>query len=94
MSETAAAVTPRCPRCGSDRYKPQTEDFPEMTHDELFYECSGCNRDCFDENDVAFLRSENERLRAALKWVSTHNYAGGKTFADVEPVKSALTEAP
>lgn len=39
---------------------------------------------------ISALKMENERLKEALIWCSGHAYAGGKSFADVEPVKSAL----
>jgi hypothetical protein len=32
-------------------------------------------------------------LRAALEWVAPHAYAGGKTFGQIEPVKSALAKS-
>ncbi|WP_441253639.1 hypothetical protein [Bradyrhizobium sp. 613_E4_N2_2] len=36
-----------------------------------------------------FSRDHN-RVVSALQWVGEHAYAGGKRFADVEPVKGAL----
>ena len=32
-------------------------------------------------------------LRAALEWVASHSYAGGKAFGQIEPVKSALAKS-
>lgn len=49
--------------------------------------------------DTAIRAEEASRLRcagmeAALRWVATHPYGGGKTFGDTEEVRAALADAP
>lgn len=40
---------------------------------------------------IAAIAEQRDRLAEALRWVAPHAYSGGKSFGDVDPVKSALT---
>lgn len=41
----------------------------------------------------AYLIAAAPELLEALEWAAGHPYAGGKSFGDVEPIKSALAKA-
>ena len=41
---------------------------------------------------IATLTARVAELEMALRWCAEHLYAGGKSFGDVEPVKSALAD--
>lgn len=42
------------------------------------------------ERETVLLRRQRDKLADALKWVAPMAYSGGKSFGDVEPIKSSL----
>ena len=65
-------------------------DNEEMTHIMLISEARGMGQSA--EANARLIAAAPELLEA-LKWVSSHGYAGGKSFGEVEIVKKAIAKA-